>query len=492
MRLIGRTDAWNARHVFFARSVRPAVRPASPLTDALARRARVPGARHAVGFVEQLAKRRPTIRMQQMEPPGAVLHLDINYFFAQVEELRLGVVGRPLGVQQNMEVACVNYAARARGLYNRISVEAARKRCPELMLVRGDNGVNGMQRYRSASQQVLRSVMAALDGVAGIAHEWEGRRVEKASFDDFFVQLPLALLSGDPLAWCRRLRKQVVDDTGLRCSIGIARTKLLAMLATKRAKSERDGVWRCETVQAETELLEATCVSSLRGAGVVGLAPAVRATLQTMLRKDATLGDVRALQYRHHRDCTTTAEVDTAFRAVDRLFLDCCDGSVVSRYEFPKGLSVECSVRPTDREPATELSQLRTGFMQLAPLLLSRMIGDQEIFGKREIATLVVKWKLFPGATKVRQTQVQWPSSLATGSVITADALVALATQAFEAANVGSVFSISRVVLALAYATSKRVTGSESRYGVKRKRTKPDPKQRSITDMFQAKTRTAR
>ena len=52
-----------------------------------------------------------------------IAHLDVDCFFAQVEEVRLGVGGRPLGVQQNMEIAAVNYEACEFGLFNRVSVE---------------------------------------------------------------------------------------------------------------------------------------------------------------------------------------------------------------------------------------------------------------------------------------------------------------------------------------------------------------------------------
>ena len=61
--------------------------------------------------------------------------------------MRLSLRGRPVGVQQNMEVAAVNYEARELGLYNRISVAEALRLCPHLVLVRGDNGINAMQRY---------------------------------------------------------------------------------------------------------------------------------------------------------------------------------------------------------------------------------------------------------------------------------------------------------------------------------------------------------
>jgi len=110
----------------------------------------------------------------------------------QVEEVRLSLRGRPLGVQQNMEIAAVNYEARAFGLHNRISVAEGVRLCPQLVLVRGDNGVNAMQRYRCAGQAVLRCVMTALDG-ENVPVGWAGRSVEHASFDDFFVELPQQL-----------------------------------------------------------------------------------------------------------------------------------------------------------------------------------------------------------------------------------------------------------------------------------------------------------
>ena len=71
---------------------------------------------------------------------AVVIHCDIDYFFAQVEEIaNPDLKHRPMGVQQNMEVAAVNYEARAFGLFNRIMVKDALRLCPDLVLVRGDN-----------------------------------------------------------------------------------------------------------------------------------------------------------------------------------------------------------------------------------------------------------------------------------------------------------------------------------------------------------------
>ena len=59
--------------------------------------------------------------------------------------------------------------------------------------------------------------------------------VDHPSFDDFYV-----LLEGHSLdeaaSWAEGVRARIFSETGLRCSAGVARTKLLSLLATKRAK----------------------------------------------------------------------------------------------------------------------------------------------------------------------------------------------------------------------------------------------------------------
>ena len=132
---------------------------------------------------------------------AVVVHIDTDYFFAQVEEREdPDLKSRPFGVQQNMEVAAVNYLARNFGLYNRISVKEALRRCPDLVLIRGDNGVNGMQRYRRASHGVLQVVMQCIDALLPSVPNWHGRPVETPSFDDIFVQFDVQMAA----AWQQR------------------------------------------------------------------------------------------------------------------------------------------------------------------------------------------------------------------------------------------------------------------------------------------------
>ena len=189
--------------------------------------------------------------------------------------------------------------------------------------------------------------MRALDGQdTALPHEWVGRHVDHASFDDFFVQLPSHLASAHAAsAWGQQLRRSVLQATGLRCSLGIARTKLLSVLATKRAKP--DGLHCCIGHTSERELLDAARIDKICGASLNGLHPRLRANLLRCLGSNATLGCARTWL---SRDAfAAAAELgDSETQALVSLLASACDGSQVGRFSLPRGLSVECSVRPTE------------------------------------------------------------------------------------------------------------------------------------------------
>ena len=396
-----------------------------------------------------------------------IAHLDVDCFFAQVEEVRLSLRGRPLGVQQNMEIAAVNYEARAFGLYNRISVAEGKRLCPDLVLVRGDNGVNAMQRYRSAGQAVLTCVMHSLDPPGLPATSWLGRLVERSSFDDFYVQLPERLASVEAAtAWAHELRAAVLQATGLRCSVGLARTKLLSMLATKLAKP--NGMYCCVGAAPERALLDAARVDKICGAGLHGLRPSTRLVLQHVLGEAATLAQARAWLVQEALGAAAALGAPEA-EALGSLLSTACDGSAVGRFQLPRSLSVECSVRPTDHEPATRLEHVHRGFVHLAPMLLSRAEDDVATYGPRRPAQLVVKWKLFPSAKEVRQAQVAWPPAQKED----AHAIAALATRTFEAAVGTQTFRLSRLALVLVYADGGVSGSATTSAAAKRKRAEP-------------------
>ena len=81
-----------------------------------------------------------------------VIHIDIDCFYVQVDMLRLGLPAeRPVAVTQKFLVVTCNYAARAAGVTKLMATEAAQQRCPDLLLVSGED----LTPYREASEAVF-------------------------------------------------------------------------------------------------------------------------------------------------------------------------------------------------------------------------------------------------------------------------------------------------------------------------------------------------
>eukprot|EP00929_Paragymnodinium_shiwhaense_P073846 TRINITY_DN37729_c0_g1_i1.p1 TRINITY_DN37729_c0_g1~~TRINITY_DN37729_c0_g1_i1.p1 ORF type:complete len:463 (-),score=71.79 TRINITY_DN37729_c0_g1_i1:75-1463(-) len=381
-----------------------------------------------------------------------IVHVDIDYFFAQVEEVRdPSLRSHPMGVQQHMEVAAVNYEARKYGLYNRILVADAKRLCPHLVLVRGDNEVNGMQRYRQASQSVLNVIARHLSGKQTQAiPAVVGRRLENPSFDDFYIVFEADATDARTVHqqaadWAAKVRGDILSSTGLKTSAGIASTKLLAMLATKRGKP--NGQHAVLPPEEEAFMLGQKLIN-LKGAGLIALPPESRTRLVERLGEEATLGKWRQML----REGSSEAAVsgDSAAVLAERLSRG-VDGSEVTRFALPKTISVELCVRVNAYDPCTERSRIAEGYIALSNLLLTRALEDQSMFGDRRPVQLVAKWKLFPSARTVKQKQTAWPFP----SLRLEDAprLGEAAANLFNVAQTEP-FKVSRLVLGLSYGES--------------------------------------
>jgi len=156
----------------------------------------------------------------------AVLHADLDAFYASVEQLLDPALrGRPIAVGGNERggvVLAASYEAKAHGVHGGMAGWRARQLCPSITFVRGHFGE--YQRLADAVMAVLADITPA---------------VERISIDEAFLDITGAThLFGTPREIGRRIRAQVRHEVGLPISIGGARTKHLAKIASQVAKPD--------------------------------------------------------------------------------------------------------------------------------------------------------------------------------------------------------------------------------------------------------------
>lgn len=400
-----------------------------------------------------------------------IIHIDIDAFFAQVEEvLNPSVAGKPLGVQQNYEVASVNYAAREHGLFNRITVSEAKRLCPQIVLVQGDNSVDGMQRYRRASQHVLRVIMQELSPLIWGAtskgeHTWEGQRIENASFDDFYLVFDdrmaqewlqirkqracssQAALYEAAWSWCEHCRSCIARETKLKCSAGLGPTKLLSALATKvRKPNGQFGV----KFGDEASFIAEVKLTALKGAGLRGVPVELRAELEASHGKSVCLADLKKGLDNASSDAWSSRE---ATKVLWKIMSAGDDGSQVPPFELPKSVSMELNIRPSNFEPCTSVDAVCTGFLELADVLLRRAFEDETTYGVRLCSGIVARWKLFGNHSKdARQKGGSWPGSNPSLRSVSSASLGAAASNLFRTSLAkGEQISISRIGLVIQF-----------------------------------------
>jgi DNA polymerase-4 len=157
-----------------------------------------------------------------MEPVAAILHADLDAFYASVEQLldpRLR--GKPIAVGGGVVLAA-SYEARAFGVHSAMPGRRARELCPDLIFVGGH--FNEYQRLGDAAIGVLEDFTPD---------------VERISIDEAFADVSGSTqLFGPPAEIAKVVRARVRSELGLPISIGVARTKHLAKIASQVAKPD--------------------------------------------------------------------------------------------------------------------------------------------------------------------------------------------------------------------------------------------------------------
>ena len=179
---------------------------------------------------------------------AGILHADLDAFFASVEQRdNPKLRGKPMAVGGGVILAA-SYQARALGVRTAMNIGTARQLCPKLITVDPR-----MDAYTEASRAVLEIFKDTTP------------LVEPISIDEAFLDVSgLGRLIGSPAEIAMNLRKRVLREVGLAISVGVARTKFLAKVASGVCKP--DGLL---VVEPEDELafLHPLPVARLWGVG---------------------------------------------------------------------------------------------------------------------------------------------------------------------------------------------------------------------------------
>jgi len=165
--------------------------------------------------------------------PASILHADLDAFYASVEQLLdPSLRGKPIAVGGGVVLAA-SYEAKAFGVRGGMAARRAREVCPQLHFVSGN-----FREYRRLGD----AVMMILGDFTPL--------VERLSIDEAFADVAgCERLFGAPAEIAQTVRRRVREELGLAISVGVARTKHLAKIASQVAKP--DGL---VVVDAEREL----------------------------------------------------------------------------------------------------------------------------------------------------------------------------------------------------------------------------------------------
>jgi len=154
----------------------------------------------------------------------AVAHIDMDAFYVSVELLRRPelrgkpVIVGPLDPNSRGVVMTASYEARKFGVHSALPIVTARRRCPQATIIPRD-----MAAYREASEKVM-----------AIMHSFSDL-VEIVGMDEAYVDLSD---SPAPKTRARQLKRQVLERTGLTCSIGLGPNRLIAKIASDLDKPD--------------------------------------------------------------------------------------------------------------------------------------------------------------------------------------------------------------------------------------------------------------
>ncbi|MQB35113.1 DNA polymerase IV [Rhizobium rhizogenes] len=316
--------------------------------------------------------------------PRKILHLDMDAFYASVEqrdnpELR----GRPLAVgygEARGVVAAASYEARKFGVHSAMPSVTAKRKCPELIFVKPR-----FDAYRAVSQQI-HAIFAEYTPL-----------IEPLSLDEAYLDVT-ENLKGMEIATevAEQIRARIKAETGLTASAGVSYNKFLAKMASDQRKP--DGLFVI-TPKNGPAFVEALPVKKFHGVGP--------ATAEKMLKLGIETGaDLKA------RDL---AFLQQHFGKSGPYFYWIARG-VDEREVDPDRIRKSIGAEDTFREDIHDLETARAG---LQPLIdkVWRYCEANSIRGKT--VTLKVKWDDFTQITRSKTVAAPVASAIEIAEIIT-------------------------------------------------------------------------
>lgn len=209
-----------------------------------------------------------------MNSARKIIHCDCDCFYASIEMRdNPRLQGIPIAVGGSPDrrgvIATCNYDARKFGIHSAMASATARKRCPQLVIIRPD-----MEKYRLASQQIHEIFQKYTD------------LIEPLSLDEAYLDVSdCVAFEGDATKIAAEIRKEVRETIGITISAGIAPNKFLAKIASDWDKPDGQFVVNPEEVEGFVEKLP---VKKLHGVGKVTASKMKRLGINTC-------GDLRNL-----------------------------------------------------------------------------------------------------------------------------------------------------------------------------------------------------
>src|SRR5712691_4375416 len=153
-----------------------------------------------------------------MDAKGYIAHFDLDSFFVSVEiRNNPSLKGKPVlvgGYERGVVAAC-SYEARKFGIHSAMPMKKALQLCPHAIVTSSSRG--DYSKYSRWVTEIIASKVPLF---------------EKASIDEFYIDLTGMDKFFDPFKWTIDLRQEIIDKTQLPISFGLASNKLIAKIAT--------------------------------------------------------------------------------------------------------------------------------------------------------------------------------------------------------------------------------------------------------------------